>query len=83
MILKVILKMALIKKDNSASAKTPVQTFEDAPEDTVEQAAPAQVTNETTKAAMSEARSLAVPKPTAVVATRSTKLGNVLEELKD
>ena len=75
--------MALIKKDNSASAKASVQTFEDAPEDTVEQAAPVQVPNETTKAAMSEARSLAVSKPTAVAVTRSTKLVNVLEELKD
>lgn len=80
--------MPLVKKDNSA-AKSSAPKFEAPPEDTgaaeqVEQdTAVKQTPNETTKAAMTEAREIAVQRTTAVGATQSTKLVNVLENLKD
>lgn len=82
--------MPLIKKDNSApaatavsnAAKTSAAKFESAPEDTGadEQHEQDTAVAETAKTAV---REVAVPKSTAVGATRSTKLVNVLEDLKD
>lgn len=73
--LKVILKMALIKKT------TPTAQFEAEPEDTgaFEQAEQDVAVVETAKV---ETREVVVPKTTAV-ATKSTKLVNVLEDLKN
>ena len=88
--------MPLIKKDNSAPATTAASNaaktaakFESAPEDTgadeqhEQDTTVAETTNETPKAAVRESREVAVPKTTAVGSTRSTKLVNVLEDLKD